>query len=387
MEERIKEVDALRGFALLGILFVNAPVIAGAYDLHNMATTIDSADHIVSWAVTFLFTTKFYLLFSFLFGYSFTLQRAAATRTGVGFTRRHMRRLAGLFVIGSFHAVFLYPGDVLTTYSVLGLVLFAVRNLRARTALWSALALMLVLALCFFVIAYVALKFPVQSNAAQSELFHSDLAAYRGQTKDIVRANIRDLREALSGTLLYASHLLCAFLVGLAAGKRAIFQHTTRYEPHLKRVALYGLLLGVPGSAFMAACENGPLDDRYFYFGRTVGIIASPAMAASYAAGMLLFLATAPGRRIGATLAAAGRMALTNYLAQSLVLSLLFTGYGFAMYGRVGPAELTLWCVPLYGAQLLVSKRLMARVRYGPAELVLRGITGAAAVHHVDARR
>lgn len=386
MEGRIKEVDALRGFALLGILFVNAPVIAGAYDLHNMATTIGREDRIVTWAVTFLFTTKFYLLFSFLFGYSFTLQYAAARRAGAHFTRRHMRRVAGLFIIGSFHAVLLYPGDVLTTYSVLGLFLFTVRHLRDRTALRSAIALVTGLALSFFLIAYVALETPVHSGTTQSTLFHSNLMAYQGRPEDIIRANVHEFREALGGAALYAGHLFSAFLVGLAAGKRAMFRNIAHYQPHLKRAVLFGLLIGLPGNAFMAACENGPLDGRYFYLGRAVGIIASPAMTAAYAAALLLFLNTAPGRWIGEYLAAAGRMALTNYLAQSLVLSFLFTGYGLALYGCVGPAELALWCAVLYGAQLVTSKWLMHRARYGPAELVLRGITGVA-VRDVGVRR
>ncbi|HEX5740501.1 MAG TPA: DUF418 domain-containing protein, partial [Pilimelia sp.] len=133
---RIATVDALRGFALAGILIVNITYFAS----QHRGTGIVDAEFgapVDRWAylvVDTLFETKFYLLFSFLFGYSFTLQIGAATRRGAAFVPRFLRRVAGLFVIGAAHAVLLFHGDILMLYAVLALLLLPLRHLRPRTA-------------------------------------------------------------------------------------------------------------------------------------------------------------------------------------------------------------------------------------------------------------
>ncbi|WP_245439765.1 hypothetical protein [Aminobacter sp. MSH1] len=121
-QERITNVDALRGFALFGILVVNITAFSSPYYGLGVADPAFAAplDQAVRFIVAFLFETKFYLLFSFLFGYSFTLQMASAERAGEAFVPRLLRRQAGLWVIGLAHAVLLFHGDILTTYAVLG---------------------------------------------------------------------------------------------------------------------------------------------------------------------------------------------------------------------------------------------------------------------------
>lgn len=125
---RLLEVDALRGFALAGILVVNLMTTAGPPGARGGLAAVHAADGAVEWLVVLLAQSKFYLLFSFLFGYSFTLQMDSAERAGARFAPRMSRRLAGLFVLGIAHAVLLYTGDILMIYALLGLVLLAARN-------------------------------------------------------------------------------------------------------------------------------------------------------------------------------------------------------------------------------------------------------------------
>ncbi|MEG1053463.1 MAG: DUF418 domain-containing protein, partial [Janthinobacterium sp.] len=118
---RIADVDALRGCALFGILVVNIGAFATPWFGLGLTDPafhggVDRATHFL---VALLFETKFYLLFSFLFGYSFTLQMQAAARADAPFVPRMLRRQAGLWLIGALHAVFLFHGDILTTYAVL----------------------------------------------------------------------------------------------------------------------------------------------------------------------------------------------------------------------------------------------------------------------------
>ncbi|MEV0185814.1 DUF418 domain-containing protein [Streptomyces sp. NPDC050625] len=376
---RIAEIDALRGFALLGICLVNAQVIAGVDVLPTGPVAV--GDHFAAWLVTALCTMKFYLLYSFLFGYSFTLQMRAADRDGVPFARRHGRRLLGLFLIGAAHAVLLYPGDILTTYAVLGLVLMAVRRLRARTALRIAGLIIAFLTAVFLVIGVLTLVLTGPGSGAATDVAASDAAAYRGGLLDIIRANVGAYRQMVGGAILYSGHLFAAFLVGFAAGKHRVLEEPARYTLWAKPILGLGALIGLPGSMFMAMCENGPLDARFAYVGRAFGILTAPVLTAAYVCGLLLLMGRSRfGRRLREALAPAGRMALTNYLLQSLVLAFVFTGYGFALYGRVGPGVLALGCLGLYVTQLLAARHAMAHARYGPAELLLRRITGTSTV-------
>jgi uncharacterized protein len=369
---RIRDVDALRGFALLGILLVNVETMAGPYGAGEDPSA-SAADQVAAWLVTALVSGKFYLLFAFLFGYSFTLQARSAERDGAGLAGRHLRRLLCLFLIGLAHAVLLFPGDILMMYAVLGLALFAARNVMprkaVRAAVWLVVALS-VLLLCRGLVALAATTVP-DGIAGQEDT----VAAYHGDPVSVVHANLEEWRRRLGGDLLYAPHVLAAFLVGLAAGKRGLLAESPRYRPQLTRLIRYGLPVGLAGSVFAAICGDGPLDPRWTDIGMAVEVLTAPALTAAYVCGLLLLLRTRHGRRAGELLALAGRMALTNYLTQSLVMALVFTGYGLALYGRTGTVTALAGCCVLYLAQLAFSGWLMGRVRYGPVERLLHTVT------------
>ncbi|MEU3855233.1 DUF418 domain-containing protein [Streptomyces sp. NPDC029554] len=376
----------MRGFALLGILLVNAPVIAGAYDLGSQPGAA-FADRLTAWLVTALFTGKFYLLFSFLFGYSFTLQMRTADRDGSPFAGRHGRRLMGLFLLGLAHAVLLYPGDILMTYAVLGLVLFAARGLRTRTALRVAALLVLFLTAIFLAVGILALTLDDPGHSTTTAAART-AAAYRGDPASVILTNIRMYRDALGGAVLYSGHLLAAFLVGLAAGRHGLLEwRDDRARKATRRLMVIGALIGVPGSVFTAMCAYRPLDSRFHYLGQAANILTAPALAAAYGCVLLTLRQGRYGPLLRRVLGPAGRMSLSNYLAQSLFLVFVFTGYGLGWYGGVGPALLTGGCLVLYALQLACSAWLMARFRYGPAELLLRRITVGPSDGHPPARR
>ena len=137
---RIADVDALRGFALLGILQVNIMAFASVF--YGLPTGEPEQsfgfNDLVHVFISTIFEMKFYLLFSFLFGYSVTLQMQSAVRAGEAFVPRFLRRQAGLWVIGLLHAVLLFHGDILSTYAILGVVLLLGRNSADRTLIKSA---------------------------------------------------------------------------------------------------------------------------------------------------------------------------------------------------------------------------------------------------------
>ncbi|MGW0872166.1 DUF418 domain-containing protein [Streptomyces sp. NPDC002740] len=374
---RLPQIDALRGFALLGICMVNAPVLAGAWTL-AAGPAAAPWDRTAAWLVTALFTTKFYLLFAFLFGYSFVFQEAAAARDDVPFARRHARRLLGLFLLGLAHAVLLYPGDILMTYAVLGLLLYALRGLDTRAVLWTAGALVVLLTAVFLVVGAAALGLEDAGQVSGRALEARQSAWYRGGPRTVVHANLAAYRQAFTGALLYGPHLLAAMLTGLAAGRRGWLDpaRLPAASPAHRRLLAAGLLIGLPGGVLTAMCSYGPFDARYYYLGQAVDILTAPLLSAAYATGLLSLLRGRSGPGIAAALAPAGRMSLSHYLLQSGVLAFVFTGYGLARYGTVGPAALACGCVVLWATQLALGASSLRRVRHGPAEVLLRRVTG-----------
>ncbi|MFJ6086480.1 DUF418 domain-containing protein [Streptomyces sp. NPDC092369] len=370
-EDRIPELDILRGFALCGILLVNAELMAGpevVFGGGGGGSGGFALDRLIAWLVTALVTAKFYPLFAFLFGYGFVCQMRAAERAGVPFAPRHLRRTGGLFAIGVLHAVLLYPGDILTTYAALALPLFALRGIAPRTALRVAAGL--VVGLSVLLLGYGLLVVAATGTPAASP-GDPFAAALRGDAPSVLRAHLRALSAALGANVLYSPQIFAMFLTGLAAARLRILERYGRDAVWLRRTGLRCLPVGLAGGAVTALCANGPLDGRWFLVGHAVGVLTGPALTASYACGVLLFVR---GRTAG-VIAGAGRLALTHYLTQSLVLAWVFTGYGLGLYGRVGAGAVVAGCVVLYLVQLAVSRPLLARASHGPAELLLRTLT------------
>ncbi|MFJ3725995.1 DUF418 domain-containing protein [Streptomyces sp. NPDC090045] len=379
-------MDALRGFALMGILLVNALMMAGPYGLGGVTDPDASAlDRTVEGVVQTFAVGKFYLMFSFLFGYSFTLQLASAERAGTSAVPRLLRRSLGLLVLGVLHAVLLYTGDILTTYAVLGLILIAARNctpgaaLRAARILYGCLS-----ALLLFVGAGTLLMSDAETAEADAELAEGVpelIAGYRGDASSVVRTNIGELPDQFLAALLLSGFVMAAFLIGLHCGKRRLLADTGHHLVQMRRILLVGAAVGLPGSLFAALTVGGLLGPRWSTFSQMVGVVAAPGLTAAYICGMLLLMRTARGARIAAVFAPAGRMALTNYLTQSLIMALVFTGYGLALYDRLSPAAVVLGALVLYAGQLVLSTWLTARYRYAPVEWLLRTITLARPPH------
>lgn len=373
---RIGDIDVLRGFALLGILLVNAQLMAGPATAPGGGAGAPLVDRGASWMLTALVAGKFYLLFSFLFGYGFTLQQRAAAQAGVAFAARHLRRTGTLFLLGLAHAVLLYPGDILMTYAALGLVLFALRAVPPRTLLRIAAGLLGTLAVLLLTYGLFALALPGPERTEDiTATTAGTVAAYRGGPGSVVGANLELLPEFLGANVLYSAELLAAFLVGLAAGRWRVSADTGRHRNRMRQIVRRGLPLGLAGGAFTAVCTHGGLDSGWFHIGAAAGVLTAPALTAAYACGVLLLVRTPAGRKLAPALASAGRMSLTHYLTQSLVLALVFTGYGLGLYDRIGTAAVLAGCLVLYVAQLALSALLLRHFRSGPVEFVLRAAT------------
>ena len=216
-------IDALRGFALLGILVVNAGSFASTYFGLGVADPAFSrpVDHAVRWFISLVFETKFYLLFSLLFGYSFALQMDAAQRAGSAFVPRLLRRLAGLLLLGVAHAWLLFSGDILVTYALLGLLLLALRKLRPGTAVALAVALLGLVSVGWGLLAWLmSLAPPMDWPLAEIHAKAQQAAqAYRSGAIEAIAQRGRDMADGVWFVLVFVQGpcALAMFLLGLAA--------------------------------------------------------------------------------------------------------------------------------------------------------------------------
>lgn len=376
-QQRITNVDALRGFALFGILVVNITAFASPY--YGLGV-VDPAfgsplDQAIRFVIAFLFETKFYLLFSFLFGYSFTLQMQSAERAGEAFVPRLLRRQAGLWAIGLAHAVLLFRGDILTTYAVLGVVLLWLRNIEETTALRVARWLVIGTALAWAALGLLFMLDPVALDPAFGLAEgKAAMAAYLGTPGTVIGQNLSELGNVwvVIGPM-QGPCALAMFLIGLVAGKRQMFVQLDDYLPLLRRMLVAGLVIGLPGAAFYGWTSVYLAGTGWELPGLAIGLLTAPLLTGAYVA--LAMVAFQRFRRLPDMLAPAGRMALSNYLLQSLVCATLFYAYGFRLMGEVSPLGGMLVAMGIFGVQLVLSRWWMARFAYGPLEWLLRAVT------------
>ena len=370
-EDRIEALDLLRGFAIFGILVVNMTVFSGS--AWSADTFTGRVDRLAYHAIDILAQGKFLNLFSFLFGVGFSLQlRRAAGRPG-SFTAVYSRRLIGLLIIGVFHGVFIAWVDVLQAYALLGLLLLFVSRLSERRVLVLA-ALCLVLPVVVNGWVLPALQpVPVSDPFGQWQAAHGTVG-YAG----LVALRVDFWLWIYTSPDWYADVLgteFLLFLLGLFAGSVRFFERLDSFILSMKRALPWLVVAGaamtissvyVPGDiSGLAPVLSSTLRDRVFLLGAIT-------LSAAYASGLILVSTLPAWGEMLAPLRHAGRMALTNYLMQSVICALLFYRPGFALYGRVGPALGLLITIGILALQLGVSTAWLRVARFGPVEWLWR---------------
>ncbi|MGH3352734.1 MAG: DUF418 domain-containing protein, partial [Nocardioides sp.] len=331
---RVHDVDALRGFALLGIFVVNITFMASAYagNLVDDPAYGSWLDEAARFTVSALFSMKFYLLFSFLFGYSFTLQMGAAERAGAEFAPRMLRRILGLFVLGAAQIVLLYSGDVLTTYALACLVLLAMFRVRDRIALRVAgivYAVVLVSMTLSGLLVDRSAMLPSHAEALANSAAQNQ--AMLGSYADIVGQHFDGIwLLGVMALTMQGPTALAAFLLGMVAGRRQLLANVTGTEPILRRIQMIGFPIGLLGAVAYAALggEKGGMAS-------VISLATAPLLTAAYVATLLRAMHSRRFAWLRSALAPAGRIALTNYLLQALIGLLLFTGVGLGLAGQV----------------------------------------------------
>ncbi len=393
--QRVQTIDVLRGFALLGILLVNMELFTNSvYAMVNgMLPTHGPLDQAARWFVIFAAEGKFYSTFSFLFGLGMAIQYARAQERGVNFVPLWLRRMGALLIIGIVHAYLIWVGDILIAYAIFGVILLLFfRNRKPRTLLiWSFICLLIPLLINLGLWGMIELGrmapegaemidqvFAEQTRIMADQMAQADTIYATGSFGEITGQRVRDMNFMFSTWPFIAFNVLAMFLLGLYAGKRRIFFAIDDHLPLIKRVFVWGLIIGVLGNGLYVtmiqdvsrSIPSGQL--MLALVGQTYG---APALALAYMSGLTLFFRTEVGRRILSPLSYVGRMALTNYLLQSLICTLIFYSYGLGLYGTVGAAAGLGLALLIYLLQIPWSKWWLGRFRFGPMEWLWRWLT------------
>lgn len=355
VQDRIIVLDVLRGFALFGILLVNMLDFSGsALRLGTLGSRGSELDQLVDIAIVLLAVTKFYLLFSFLFGVGFAVQMRrmeANQRPFIGF---YLRRLAVLFGIGIAHSILLWDGDILRLYAAAGVLLLVVRHLSTRALLTLAAAVAIGGTLLFGLaenLSQVSDMLTEQAVRLYASGTYPELVSYRvGQQ---------------FGLDVQIPMVLVMFLLGLVVGRSGLLDQPERYQPFLRRWWKWALPVGLIGSGLLLV---GYTTNSAWLISLSIHV-GAPALSFVYLAAVLLNADRLRG------LAPLGQMALTGYLTHSLVCTTLFYGYGFGWYDQLAPTMTCLLVIVIYGVQVVLSRWWMQRFRFGPVEWVWRSLT------------
>jgi uncharacterized protein len=393
--ERIQILDILRGFALFGILLVNMPLFNRPFQ--TIFFPADPAapwfDRTAEWLIRFLGEGKFYALFSLLFGLGLTLLMGRIEGRGGHFVPLYLRRLLVLLGIGLIHAFLIWTGDILIMYALFGFLLLLFRKARPRTLLiWAVVLILIPLLFLAGSTALVELARAIPEAAASIEqAFAQTEAAYRadlaraartyaqGSFLEITAQRLYDYQSfGLTSYFALGFNVLALFLVGLYFGKRRIFEDLPAHRPLFRRLLLWGLLLGLPLNALYATLimdlprynPSWPL-----VLATAAQGIGAPLLSLGYASALVLLSDRPAWSRRLQVLAPMGQMALTNYLLQSVICTLLFYSYGLGLFGKVGHAAGIGLTVVIYLLQILFSRWWMQRFQYGPAEWLWRSLT------------
>jgi len=410
-DERIVSLDALRGVAILGILVMNIyafampfiaysnPLIMGGTEAHNLGT----------WFFThILFDQKFLSIFAMLFGAGLVLMTGRAEARGARYGRIFYRRQFWLLVLGAVHGYFIWVGDILFSYAAMGMLVYLFRKRSPRTLIIIACLLLPIslvgnygrsVSVAQTIVAVAEIQ-DLQGageelsdeqkkllkrwessrafTAPNAEDLQKDLDAYQGNYLDIVKHRAPTvLMMQIFVTLFFGiSRIAALMMIGAALMKLGVLSGE-RSTAFYRNLMLAGYLLGLPLTIFSAINTNAHAFDTLYMLrvGGIANYVGSLVVAFGHIGLVMLIVNTGVLQRVVRRFAAVGRMAISNYLMHSMILTTVFYGYGLGLYGTIPRFWQMGFVIGVITLQLFLSTWWLRRYRFGPVEWLWRSLT------------
>ncbi|MES2782455.1 MAG: DUF418 domain-containing protein [Pseudomonadota bacterium] len=395
-EQRHISLDAMRGFAVMGILAMNIIGFAmpeWAYITPVAYGTETVADQI-AWVFSFIFIDgKMRGLFSLLFGASMMLVIDRATAKGESAVQVHYRRMAWLAIFGLAHYFFIWFGDILFLYAIVGMIAFRFRDWAPERLIKFALIIFAV-GLAIWGLQFGGIQlfqyFATRPDASAEMVRQyqemmdspdfafnvaSDLALHRGSYAQIVMDRLNDWGAPLGMVLQSIGETLPLMMIGMAMLKSGFMTgnwESAEYRRWALRLVPAALLLTAALAASMFAAEFDRVTALAIFF--FWGAIPRIMLTVGYAAALLLLIGHFGNHPVLARVAATGRAAFSNYLGTSIVMTTVFYGYGFGLFGEVGRAEVWVFVLGAWVIMLAWSKPWLEKYHYGPLEWLWRSL-------------
>lgn len=383
--ERVDTIDILRGLALFGILAANIRGFAGPPITYMAPHLFWPAlhDRIAQAFIDAFIQQKFITIFAFLFGVGFAVQFDRATARGAKFGWTYARRLFLLLLFGLVHGLLIWFGDVLLMYALDGFLLILFRKRANKTvAIWAAvlLSIMPLVFTAVFIAVQAGVKIP-DPTPKTAEMIAAAKIYGEGTFADIQVQRMQDAVKNNWGVfVIFGWQILGLFLLGLLAWRKRFFHPTPESLPRYRRAMWWGLGIGIAGNVGVVitrwALGLGPMPrDPIAYALGVTAVISVPALSLGYVCLVIVMCQSEAWRNRLHRFGAIGRTALTNYLLQSIIGTLIFYNYGLGLFGDLGPALLLPLTFVIFAAQMYLSPWWLERYRFGPVEWLWRRLT------------
>ncbi|WP_239457140.1 DUF418 domain-containing protein [Planococcus versutus] len=369
INERVKAIDLMRGFALFGILIVNMLAFHSPFSYIDPYKWFTGNVNESLYSVIDIFVqASFYPLFALLFGYGLAMQFMRAELKSQAFAPLAIKRLVVLLLFGMVHAFLIWYGDILITYALMGLLLIGMIRLPSSWLIGFGLAIYAIPHLLMLVIMFIAVAADPNIYVGYMEIESSIQSYQSGSFAEIFSQRLSDWYASnnIFGLILQAFTILPFLMIGAAAAKWRLIERTAEKRKLWLCLATVPLLIGL-------ALKSTPfLFDTNYAFVYVQDIFGGPLVAIGYAAIIALLAQKSTLQKMLSPIAKVGRMSLTTYITQSVLATLIFYSYGLGLYGQVDLLTGTLIAIGIFIFQLIFAELWFEKFSRGPLEVLWR---------------
>lgn len=371
VSNRIEALDITRGFALLGIFIANMLLFHTPYLYLDPYSWFTSGDAVTFKWIDIFVQGSFYPIFALLFGYGINMQYEKSVQRNTPYVPVMARRLGILLGIGLLHGLFIWSGDVLFTYAVMGFLMLVFVRVPAKWLALFAGGLYIIPAAFMYIVTKLVTKASPNLLADDytdvQQIERSIEAFASGSFGDIFVFRFFEwLVMGLGGTFMGLFIVLPIIMLGAALSKWKVIERAKEFKGRLAILAVLTLAMGI-WIKLLPHLKKPTLD--LIQLQDTIGNVI---LAAGYVS-LLLLLCTVPlFRVVFRPIGNAGRMSLTTYITQSVVATLIFYSYGFGLYGKVALGAGTWIAIGVFVVQVILAKLWLTKFRMGPIEWLWR---------------
>lgn len=387
-KQRYIILDALRGFALVGIVMANFPEFSLYSFLGDVAKAqlpFHVADIVTGYFLAIFVDGKFYTIFSLLFGIGFSIiLNNVRSRGGNGF-RVFYRRMFILLCIGLLHLFFLWSGDILMLYALVGMLLPVFTRISDRKLLFFAVFFLFIPVIVDFICQWCGLSLSSPIVRLQWILCDKygitegnfaywlrDARDYHDMFRFLIMGSVERMSEFVDGNRYFK--VLGLFLAGYYIGKYRLYSRLPELRKELVLIMRLGILAGFPLSVFYAwsSMEGHPWGlgvHSALYFGSVY------IMSFGYVAILCLLYLKNRDASFFRIIAFPGRMALTNYIGQSVFGVIIFYGIGFGLGTTIPLVWVEAIAIGVFLVEIVLSRGWLYYFRFGPLEWIWRCLT------------